>query len=170
MTAAASEGAMEHVRSYAASAETHVHDFHQVVLPLAGCLEMEIGGRGGRAVGRMGGFVSPGERHAFAASARNRFLVLDLPQALVQEAVTGAWLERAGCAGFIPISRAASRLASWFADEVAAEEVEPRTAAAFALLLLRSVSRPASRRVPGSWSAGPRTVNSVAESAGWGGS
>ncbi len=143
-----SEGAMVHVRSYAPRAETHSHDFHQVVLPLAGCLELEIGGRGGRVVGMTGALVPSGERHAFAASARNEFLVLDLPHAVVEEAGTGEWLDRLGRACFFPVSRAAARLGAWFADEIAADDAPPAVATAFATLLLRAASGPVPRSAP----------------------
>jgi hypothetical protein len=82
--------------------ETHSHDFHQVVLPLVGCLELGVGGRGGQVVGLTGALLTSGERHAFAASARNEFLVLDLPHAVVEEAGTGEWLERWGRTCFFP--------------------------------------------------------------------
>ncbi len=148
MEGVGSEGAMVHVRSYAPGAETHSHDFHQLILPLAGCLELEIGGRGGRVVGVTGALVPSGERHAFAASARNEFLVLDLPHAVVEEAGTGEWLERWGRACFFPVPRAAARLGAWFADEVAADDAPPVVATAFATLLVRAASGPAPRSAP----------------------
>src|SRR3990172_2889761 len=60
---AAGDGATVHVRSYAPHAETHAHDFHQMVLPVAGCLDLEVGDRGGRVMGAIGALVPSGERH-----------------------------------------------------------------------------------------------------------
>lgn len=149
MAGTAADGATVHVRSYAPQAETHAHDFHQVVLPVAGCLDLEIGDRGGRVVGATGALVPSGERHAFVASTRNEFLVLDLPHAVVEEAGAGEWLDRARRACFFPVTRAAARLVAWFAEEVAADGAPPAVATAFATLLLRAASGPAPRSVPG---------------------
>lgn len=67
------------LRTYAGVSASHVHAaMHQLVLPLAGSLELEIGGRGGRARGLQGGLIVAGERHAFQGVGENRFLVADL--------------------------------------------------------------------------------------------
>jgi len=137
-----------HVRSYAPHAETHAHDFHQMVLPLAGCLELEIGGRGGCVEGATGVLVKAGERHAFAASARNAFLVLDLPHAVVEGTRSGEWLDRVRRARFFQVTRAAARLAAWFVEEVAAGDAPPEVAGAFATLLVGAARDPVSRNVP----------------------
>jgi AraC-like DNA-binding protein len=137
-----------HMRSYAPHAEAHVHDFHQLVLPLVGCLDLEIGGRGGQVVGATGALVPSGERHAFVGSRRNEFLVLDLPHALVEETGAGAWFDRVHRARFFPVTRAAARLAAWFAEEVAAVETPPAVTTAFATLLVRATTASAQRRVP----------------------
>ena len=148
MDGSASGVAMVHVRSYAPSAEAHSHVFHQLVLPLVGSLDLEIGNRGGRVSGRTGALVPSGERHAFAATAKNEFLVLDLPLAAVAHADAAEWLDHLGHARFFPVSRAAARLASWFADEVSAVGAPPALVAAFVPLLLRAASMPVVRSVP----------------------
>lgn len=67
------------LRTYHADVASHRHAFHQMVLPRAGVLEMEIEGRGGRVEHGRAAFVGAGERHAFGARGANRFVVLDLP-------------------------------------------------------------------------------------------
>ena len=148
MSGAAERVAAVHLRSYAARAEAHAHDFHQLVLPLVGCLELEIGGHGGRVAGPIGALVAPGERHAFSAPARNQLLVLDLPHALVEETGALEWLDRSHRARFFQVSRAAARLATWFAEELGGSGAPPMVANAFATLLLRAASGPPSPPLP----------------------
>jgi AraC-like DNA-binding protein len=65
------------LRSYRDTALTHSHDHHQIVLALAGALEMEVAGRVGRAEASAMVAVAPGRPHSFRASGPNRFLVID---------------------------------------------------------------------------------------------
>ncbi len=65
------------LRSYAARPLCHSHAFHQIVLPVAGALEMEVGGRGGRVEGCQAALVAAGQPHSCEAAGDNRFLVLD---------------------------------------------------------------------------------------------
>jgi AraC-like DNA-binding protein len=65
------------LRSYRDTALTHSHDHHQIVLALAGALEMEVSGRPGRAEATSMVAVAPGRPHSFRASGTNRFLVID---------------------------------------------------------------------------------------------
>jgi AraC-like DNA-binding protein len=65
------------LRSYGAQPLSHSHGFHQIVLPLAGALEMEVGTRGGRVEGCQAAIVPAGTNHACQALGPNHFLVLD---------------------------------------------------------------------------------------------
>ena len=65
------------LRSYRDTAVTHSHDFHQIVLALAGALEIEVAGHAGRAEASAMVAVAPGRPHSFRASGPNRFLVID---------------------------------------------------------------------------------------------
>jgi AraC-like DNA-binding protein len=65
------------LRSYTARPLSHCHPFHQVVLPVAGSLEMEIGGRGGLVEGCQAALITAGQPHSCEAVGANRFLVLD---------------------------------------------------------------------------------------------
>lgn len=65
-------------RTYAAVTESHEHDFWQIVLPVAGSLDMEVGGRAGAVRPGQGAVIPAGTRHAFQASGANRFLVADV--------------------------------------------------------------------------------------------
>jgi AraC-like DNA-binding protein len=67
------------LRQYLAEATLHCHDYHQVVLPSMGNLELEVAGQGGCVRNGMGVFIPSGKRHAFLARGANRFVVVDLP-------------------------------------------------------------------------------------------
>lgn len=66
------------LRSYSGQVELHEHDFHQIVLPQSGSMEIEVDGRGGRVDASQGVVIAAGARHTFLANTRNSFLVLDV--------------------------------------------------------------------------------------------
>lgn len=65
-------------RSYASAVARHKHDFHQVVLPREGAMEIEVAGRGGVVNAAQGAFVPGGEVHEFVSSDPSDFIVLDI--------------------------------------------------------------------------------------------
>jgi AraC-like DNA-binding protein len=65
------------LRSYGERVVTHAHEFHQVAFPVAGELDHRIGPIAGTLSARRFGVIPRGEQHAFRASGRNCFLVLD---------------------------------------------------------------------------------------------
>jgi AraC-like DNA-binding protein len=65
------------LRSYGEHMVSHVHDFHQIVLPVAGVLDQRIGAVEGAISTRRFAVIGPGVPHAFRASGPNRFVVLD---------------------------------------------------------------------------------------------
>lgn len=84
----------------------HRHDHVQLVLPVVGRLEIEIGGRGGRLDAGRAAFVAPGADHVQAGDGANRFLIIDCEQGDLGEAA----VERMRREVFLPISPAARRL------------------------------------------------------------
>ena len=66
------------IRSYSAAVSRHVHDFHQLILPVEGLMEIDVGGTAGRVDGEAAALVVGGMGHAFRAEGQNRFLVVDL--------------------------------------------------------------------------------------------
>src|SRR5262249_48948589 len=65
------------LRSYAPQTLRHSHGHHQTVLPVAGMLEMEVGGRGGHVAGCQAALIAAGHDHSCEAAGENRFVVLD---------------------------------------------------------------------------------------------
>ncbi len=76
-------------RSYGAEPRSERHDFLQVVLPLAGVMEMTVGGEAGRVTGLRCAVVLPWRDHVFAAHGENRFLVADFRGQLAETAYSG---------------------------------------------------------------------------------
>lgn len=66
------------VRSCSGEVELHEHDFHQIVLPQSGSMEIEVDGRVGKVEASQGVVIAAGARHTFLANTRNSFLVLDV--------------------------------------------------------------------------------------------
>jgi len=77
MTINSTENAL-HLRSYQADCHVHQHDFHQLVLPLHGALELEIAQQGGIVSDTQGALIGASDEHAFSAQGDNRFIVADL--------------------------------------------------------------------------------------------
>lgn len=121
-------------RSYDGNERRHAHDHHQIVLPIAGTLDMEVGGACGRVADGRGVLVADGVPHSFRSGGANRFVVLDVPAAgLVPEAVVRA------CDAFFAIDGALDGLVRYLAAEAADRPLDPVLAHHSAGLLLRAL-------------------------------
>lgn len=65
------------LRSYAPQTLRHSHAHHQIVLPVAGVLEMEVAGKCGQVAGCQAALIGAGRDHSCEASGANSFVVLD---------------------------------------------------------------------------------------------
>ena len=65
------------LRDYGASRGSHAHDHFQVLIGLAGVLELEVEGRGARVGAGDAQVVMPGDRHDFESRSGSQCLVLD---------------------------------------------------------------------------------------------
>jgi len=65
------------LRSYATQTLRHSHAYHQIVLPVAGVLEMEVAGKGGQVAGCQAALIAAGQDHSCEAAGESRFAVLD---------------------------------------------------------------------------------------------
>ncbi|NVN13907.1 AraC family transcriptional regulator, partial [Nguyenibacter vanlangensis] len=93
-------------RSYGDARAPERHPYAQFVLPVSGCLDLEIAGHGGRLAMGSAAFVAAGTDHAQAATSRNRFLILDMDMALVGDAAADMLARRR----FLPLSPQARHL------------------------------------------------------------
>lgn len=97
------------LRSYGAASEEHRHGHAQLVLPLAGRLQLDVGGRE-RLLGQgQAAFVETGMRHTQASHERNHALVLDLDAHQVPLPL----LERLAAQPYLDIAPAAWRLVDY---------------------------------------------------------
>ncbi|MBK1838210.1 helix-turn-helix domain-containing protein [Azospirillum sp. YIM B02556] len=121
-------------RSYDGHERRHAHDHHQIVLPIAGTLDMEVGGACGRVGDGHGVLVADRVPHSFRSGGANRFVVLDVPAAgLVPEAAIRA------CGAFFAIDGALDGLVRYLAAEAADRPLDPVLAHHSAGLLLRAL-------------------------------
>lgn len=65
-------------RSYSAYPHSHTHNFHQIVLAVQGCLDIQIEQEEGRADQETAAIISQGKEHRFASAEENNFLIIDL--------------------------------------------------------------------------------------------
>ena len=65
------------LRSYHTESCSHEHDFAQLVLPVSGSMELEVGHYAGVVNDDIGVYIAPNEQHCFAGSQKNLFLVID---------------------------------------------------------------------------------------------
>lgn len=70
-------GVFAEIRHYQPVNLTHSHTHHQIILPLTGGLELEIGGRAGKVGGLWGAIVPGNWRHSYQGQGENGFLVVD---------------------------------------------------------------------------------------------
>ncbi|MEH6444076.1 MAG: AraC family transcriptional regulator [Oceanospirillaceae bacterium] len=70
------------LKSYQPFVDTHQHDFHQLVLPVTGCLEIEIGQETGVVNTSQAAVICAKEDHAFESQGNNQFIVADIPTQL----------------------------------------------------------------------------------------
>ncbi len=66
------------LRSYHTESCSHTHDFAQLVLPVLGSMELEVGHYSGVVNDDIGVYIAPNEQHCFAGSKKNLFLVIDV--------------------------------------------------------------------------------------------
>lgn len=143
-----SDDAFVHVRTYAVEQAAHTHPFHQIVLPLAGRLELEVHGRVGHVADLSSVFVPAGQRHSFAGYRENRVVVLDIPQALADEVGAGEWLERRYRDNFFLAPHRVMRFAALLADDATVEKSAAEVHRAWATLMVRAVIAAESRHCP----------------------
>ena len=66
------------LRAYQIESSSHTHDFAQLVLPIIGSMEIEVGSQFSVVNDNTGVYIAPNERHCFAGSQDNLFLVVDI--------------------------------------------------------------------------------------------
>ncbi|MBQ5946133.1 AraC family transcriptional regulator [Massilia sp. ST3] len=134
-----------HLRSYGLVREADRHDYAQIVLPVAGEVELDIEGRGRKLDLLHAAVVAPGAWHSQAGAAGNQSFILDLDPGLLRQ---GPW-ERLLDRPFTPIGAAARKLVEFMSLASAGAKAPPQLVQGWAPLLLDSLAQaafqPASR-------------------------
>jgi len=127
------------IRRYSGEIERHQHDYSQLILPISGALEIELGHRSGRVSGSTGAFVSAGCRHAFYAKQTDSFVVLDLPSRL------GVREPDEDIPAFFGIGREVHGLIDYMAVLAASQALSASLRRAWSTLLLDRIAPPKDR-------------------------
>lgn len=120
-------------RSYGGDHPIHTHDHVQLVLPLAGELEIEVEGRGERLNISRAAVIPPGAKHTQSAGRKNRALVVDC-------ALDGASRPLMS-AVYWTIPTGTQRLLAFLESSAEAGEISERTAGHATPLLIDSLAR-----------------------------
>ncbi|HET8726629.1 MAG TPA: AraC family transcriptional regulator [Alphaproteobacteria bacterium] len=130
------------LRSYDGADSRHTHGFHQVVLPVAGAMEIEVGDVGGRVADGTGVVIPIGTAHRFRAGGENRFVIADFPCDLhTATGLSAAALRRAAAAPFFPVDAALRHLVLYLAQDAGGGAVDPGTAQYAGGLLMHALGR-----------------------------
>ena len=66
------------LKSYQPFNHSHSHDFHQLVLPMQGALDIEIGSQSGFVSTNSAAIIHANQKHAFESHGKNQFIVADI--------------------------------------------------------------------------------------------
>ena len=127
------------IRRYSGEIERHQHDYPQVILPISGALEIDLGHHSGRVSGSTGAFVSAGCQHAFYAKQSDSFVVLDLPSRPGLPALDE------DIPAFFAIGREVHGLIDYMAVLAASQELSASLRRAWSTLLLDRIASPRDR-------------------------
>lgn len=119
----------------------HRHDHVQIVLPMQGRMEIEVGGRGERLDVTRAAFVAPAVDHVQSVQGPNRFLILDCDLDEIEALQAGA-AERLQRQIFIPITPALRRLIEFVDLSSAQQHLSSAVVRHCAPLLLGALAAP----------------------------
>jgi len=124
------------LRSYGRDNVLHRHTHAQIVLPLQGGMDIDVGGRGRYLDGSCAAFVAPMVDHAQSAQGVNRFLILDCTPGELGDGLAERWQRQT----FLRITPALRRLMEFIDLSSAGPTLPSSLAAHCAPLLLASLS------------------------------
>lgn len=130
------------VRSYAPPQSCHRHDYAQLIVPLAGRMEIEIAGRLECLGPHRAALVAPDSRHVFEATSEGRFLVVDIADVeLLNSSSISNHLARPHVA--FPLEPRVRRFAAYLAGELRCDPTGPiATSTSGAEMTLELLSAP----------------------------
>lgn len=103
------------IRSYRGRERAHAHDFHQIVLPVVGTMEVRVGDALGAIAASSGALIVSGTPHQGNVLGENRFVVFEVPRAsFLPESIVA----RAAAVPFFPIDEPLDHLARYVSSEI----------------------------------------------------
>ncbi len=108
------------IKRYDGYEDVHSHDFHQIVIPLQGVMEMDVEGRTERVVEHSAAVIHEGAKHRFAAPHDDSFLIVDIASSggtADKGNVRSLWAERQD-KPFLTIDPAIQKLCDFFTSEI----------------------------------------------------
>lgn len=131
------------LRSYSGQIELHDHDYHQIVLPQSGSMEIEVDGRGGKVDWSQGVIIPAGCSHTFSASIANTFLVLDVPLSSPRtQKFEAETIKRLNEKSFFPVRPEIRHLLDYATRSVPLLTSSPEVAQSWSTLLMSSLVQP----------------------------
>ncbi len=126
------------IRSYRGREGAHAHDFHQIVLPVVGSMEVRVGARLGAIAARSGALIVSGTPHQGNVLGENRFVVFEVPRAaFLPESIVSL----AAAAPFFPIDEPLDHLARYVSSEVSLGALDEGLARHASALMAASIGR-----------------------------
>jgi AraC-like DNA-binding protein len=131
------------LRSYRGRERAHAHDFHQIVLPVIGAMEVRVGDAVGAIAASNGALIVSGTPHQGNVLGENRFVVFEVPRvAFLPESI----VSRASAAPFFAIDESLDHLARYVSSEASAGTLGDGLARHATSLLADSIARKFSAR------------------------
>ncbi|MCV6621748.1 MAG: AraC family transcriptional regulator [Cellvibrionaceae bacterium] len=117
------------LRSYNSESRSHQHDYHQLVLPVVGELELNVGQQEGKVSEQSIALVAAGKEHGFSATENNTFVVADVPSILAPQ------LEK--LPAFIPLDSTLAHYVSFLHSHLSMNERRTSSERQMLLLLIQ---------------------------------
>lgn len=124
------------LRSYRGEPPDERHPFVQIVLPVAGHFEIDVGGHQTALTPTTGTFIHKQTSHALSTSGLNRSLILDIDEQLV----SAQMLDRFSCRPFFDIGPRTARLSRHMAAVLQTGEQDETSLASWAPILVESLA------------------------------
>ncbi|HYB09896.1 MAG TPA: AraC family transcriptional regulator [Alphaproteobacteria bacterium] len=126
------------LRSYGSGMRTHTHAFHQIVLPVCGTLDVQIGDAAAPVGRRCGMVIVGGTVHSFRALDENRFVIFDVPRT---NFLPDAIVARASLSPFFAIDESLEQFVRYLASMMSSGTLDDESTYHATALLAQSIGR-----------------------------
>ncbi|WP_162873812.1 AraC family transcriptional regulator [Pseudomonas viridiflava] len=106
------------LKSYAEGTSLHVHDFHQLVIPTSGTMEVEVNGSGGYLTNARGVVIPAASSHEFSASPGSQYVVADISADFIWGDGIDFWTSRMAEEQFFTVPSSFNHLVAYLKDAI----------------------------------------------------